>query len=112
MRKEKLRAIEKQLGPAKRAVFFRFWNDPDDILRRLLPPYHDKADTVLTPDEMLSLGELEPITDHRQMDVVLQGAMFGLVGLSPARPAIGGMVQLYKTESGPGNWALELFRLK
>ena len=112
MRKEKLRAIEKQLGPAKRAVFFRFWNDPDDILRPLLPPYHERANSILTSDEMEALGDLERISNHRELDIVLQGAMFGLVGLAPARPAIGGMVQMYKTESGPGNWALELFRLK
>ena len=112
MRKEKLRAIEKQLGPAKRAVFFRFWNDPDDILRPLLPPYHERANSILTPAEMESLGPVERIRDHRQLDIVLQGALFGAFGLAPARPAIGGMVQMYKTESGPGNWALELFRLK
>ena len=110
MRREKIRAIARKLGPAKKAAYYRFWNDPDDILRRLLPPYHERANTILTPAEMEKLGELERIGNHKEMPTMLFAAMIGVVGLAPARPDTTGMVAMYRANDNTERWALELFR--
>ena len=108
--REVIKNMMRRHGRQPQPAYYRFWNDDADTLRRLLPPYDAGADSILTPEEVESLGELERITDHRQMDVILQGALFGVFGVAPARPETTGMVQMYKTEGGLDNWRLELFR--
>ena len=108
--REVIKNMMRRHGRQPQPAYYRFWNDPPEIIRPLLPPYMEGANDILKTADVEAQGPLERITDHRELDIVLQGVLFGRFGLSPARPETGGMVATYKTEGGLDNWRLELFR--
>ena len=108
--REIIKNLVRRYGRQPQPAYYRFWNDDADTLRRLLPPYDAGADSILTPAEMESLGPVERIRDHKEMDIMLFAAMIGKVGLAPARPDTTGMVAMYRANDNTERWALELFR--
>ena len=108
--RETIKSMVRRHGQRPQEIYFRFWDDDPDIIRPLLPPYMEGANDILKTADVEAQGPLERIRDHRELDIILQGALFGVFGVAPARPETTGMVQMYKTEGGLDNWRLELFR--
>ena len=107
MRKEKIRAIERRLGPKPGTYFFRYWDDSPGIVRKLLPGYDPEFKAIVQREEV---GELQRVEDWTELPIELMGSSIEPAGLATSRPAISGMHAFFRTEGGLANWAIEIFK--
>ena len=91
--RETIKSMVRRHGQRPQEIYFRFWDDDPDIIRPLLPPYMEGANDIL---KTADLGELERIRDHRNLDIVLQGAMIGKLGMAQRPPEGTYIIEMYR----------------